>query len=220
MAFLGAFYFLHFRHQMLTHPFCGGVRESFFSILRVGIPAAGTNVLVPLSTGILTRMVSEYGQDAVGAFGVAGRLEALSMIGVFAVAASMAPFVGQNYGARKCDRIRQALKIGMGFSLCWGFAIACVLSIFSTPIASLFSDSFISAASFQETTKVLTEAALAGKEDELLGLKENVILGHLVPAGTGFKGYHQCVVEKFQAVEAADAAADTVPMTLGESKMD
>ena len=86
--------------------------------------------------------------------------------------------------------------------------------------ASLFSDSFISAASFQETTKVLTEAALAGKEDELLGLKENVILGHLVPAGTGFKGYHQCVVEKFQAVEAADAAADTVPMTLGESKMD
>jgi len=141
VAFLGAFYFLHFRHRMLTHPFCGGVRESFFSILRVGIPAAGTNVLVPLSTGILTRMVSEYGQDAVGAFGVAGRLEALSMIGVFAVAASMAPFVGQNYGARKCDRIRQALKIGMGFSLCWGFAIACALSIFSTPIASLFSDS-------------------------------------------------------------------------------
>ena len=49
------------------------------------------------------------------------------------------------------------------------------------------SDSFISAASFQETTKVLTEAALAGKVDYLVGLKENVILGHLVPAGTGFK---------------------------------
>jgi DNA-directed RNA polymerase subunit beta' len=62
--------------------------------------------------------------------------------------------------------------------------------------ASLFSDSFISAASFQETTKVLTEAALGGKTDELLGLKENVILGHMVPAGTGFRGYHQKVVEK------------------------
>ncbi len=48
------------------------------------------------------------------------------------------------------------------------------------------SESFISAASFQETTKVLTEAALAGKIDNLVGLKENVILGHLVPAGTGF----------------------------------
>ncbi len=53
--------------------------------------------------------------------------------------------------------------------------------------ASLQSDSFISAASFQETTKVLTEAALASTNDELLGLKENVILGHLIPAGTGFK---------------------------------
>ncbi len=52
--------------------------------------------------------------------------------------------------------------------------------------ASVQSESFISAASFQETTKVLTEAALAGKADNLVGLKENVILGHLVPAGTGF----------------------------------
>ncbi|MCX5647234.1 MAG: DNA-directed RNA polymerase subunit beta' [Phycisphaerae bacterium] len=53
--------------------------------------------------------------------------------------------------------------------------------------ASLWSDSFIAAASFQETTKVLTEAALAGRVDELHGLKENVILGHLIPAGTAFK---------------------------------
>ena len=50
--------------------------------------------------------------------------------------------------------------------------------------ASLQSESFISAASFQETTKVLTEAALAGAVDTLVGLKENVILGHLIPAGT------------------------------------
>jgi DNA-directed RNA polymerase subunit beta' len=55
--------------------------------------------------------------------------------------------------------------------------------------ASLSSESFISAASFQETTKVLTEAGLAGATDPLLGLKENVILGHLIPAGTGFKPY-------------------------------
>ena len=53
--------------------------------------------------------------------------------------------------------------------------------------ASLKSESFIAAASFQETTKVLTEASLAGRVDELCGLKENVILGHLIPAGTAFK---------------------------------
>jgi DNA-directed RNA polymerase subunit beta' len=60
--------------------------------------------------------------------------------------------------------------------------------------AAVQSDSFISAASFQETTKVLTEAALAGKVDYLVGLKENVILGHLVPAGTGFSSHQDAEV--------------------------
>jgi len=62
--------------------------------------------------------------------------------------------------------------------------------------ASLSSDSFISAASFQETTKVLTEAALAGKRDYLVGLKENVILGHMVPTGTGFRDHYRTRVKK------------------------
>jgi DNA-directed RNA polymerase subunit beta' len=61
--------------------------------------------------------------------------------------------------------------------------------------AAVQSDSFISAASFQETTKVLTEAALAGKTDYLVGLKENVILGHLIPAGTGFKTHQEAEVK-------------------------
>ena len=55
--------------------------------------------------------------------------------------------------------------------------------------ASLATDSFLSAASFQETTRVLTEAAIKGKEDDLIGLKENVIIGKLIPAGTGAKEY-------------------------------
>jgi len=62
--------------------------------------------------------------------------------------------------------------------------------------ASLGSDSFISAASFQETTKVLTEAAIRGATDTLQGLKENVILGHLIPAGTAFKKHLNIVVKK------------------------
>jgi DNA-directed RNA polymerase subunit beta' len=60
--------------------------------------------------------------------------------------------------------------------------------------ASLSTDSFISAASFQETTKVLTDAAIEGKVDNLLGLKENVIMGHLIPAGTGMKHFRDLVV--------------------------
>ncbi len=69
--------------------------------------------------------------------------------------------------------------------------------------ASVQSESFISAASFQETTKVLTEAALASKVDRLVGLKENVILGHLVPAGTGFRTHQQAEVRiRPEALEA------------------
>ena len=72
----------------------------------------------------------------------------------------------------------------------------------STPVllgitkASLQTESFLSAASFQETTKVLTEAAIAGKVDHLLGLKENVIIGKLIPAGTGMPRYNNIIVER------------------------
>lgn len=71
--------------------------------------------------------------------------------------------------------------------------------------ASLQSESFLSAASFQESTKVFTEAALAGRVDELRGLKENVILGHLIPAGTSFKPYLDMKVKRL--VELAELAA-------------
>ena len=66
--------------------------------------------------------------------------------------------------------------------------------------ASLSTDSFISAASFQETTRVLTEAAIMGKQDELRGLKENVIVGRLIPAGTGLT-YHRSRRQQWQEAE-------------------
>ena len=68
--------------------------------------------------------------------------------------------------------------------------------------AALMTESFLSAASFQETTKVLTEAAIKGKKDNLLGLKENVIIGKLIPAGTGLGAYHSVDVETEREHEA------------------
>src|SRR3569832_41736 len=61
--------------------------------------------------------------------------------------------------------------------------------------ASLTTQSFISAASFQETTRVLTDAAIRGAKDELMGLKENIIIGHLIPAGTGMYRYQEVDIE-------------------------
>ena len=82
--------------------------------------------------------------------------------------------------------------------------------------ASVQSESFISAASFQETTKVLTEAALRGKSDNLRGLKENVILGNLIPAGTGFRGLtRQRIEKKVDFSQFGDEFGDLAPA--GES---
>ena len=96
--------------------------------------------------------------------------------------------------------------------------------------ASLATDSFLSAASFQETTKVLTEAAIKGKSDRLAGLKENVIIGKLIPAGTGLTAYHnaaeQLIPEAEDAVpeepapepvilgNAVSQAAETAPLSM------
>jgi len=86
--------------------------------------------------------------------------------------------------------------------------------------ASLGTKSFISAASFQETTKVLNEAAIAGKVDELLGLKENVIVGHLIPAGTGVRAYEKMVVgslEEYQRLMASKEEFETEESLISES---
>ena len=84
----------------------------------------------------------------------------------------------------------------------------CSTQLLGITKASVQSGSFISAASFQETTKVLTEAALAGKIDNLVGLKENVILGHLIPAGTGFRSFQEAEVHfKLEAMPALGSAS-------------
>jgi DNA-directed RNA polymerase subunit beta' len=81
--------------------------------------------------------------------------------------------------------------------------------------ASLTTDSFFSAASFQETTKVLTDAAIEGKVDHLLGLKENVIIGHLIPAGTGNRKFRELIVSP---MEAAVPEAEEVLEPLAEAE--
>jgi DNA-directed RNA polymerase subunit beta' len=79
--------------------------------------------------------------------------------------------------------------------------------------ASLSTNSFISAASFQETTKVLTEAAIQGKIDTLRGLKENVIMGRLIPAGTGLDEYRQARIVVHQM---ESEVAEKAPLTVGQ----
>ncbi len=86
--------------------------------------------------------------------------------------------------------------------------------------ASLSTDSFISAASFQETTRVLTEAAISGRVDYLRGLKENVIMGRLIPAGTGMEYYRNVDIERDETIgEAQREEAEEFPEILGGAEL-
>jgi DNA-directed RNA polymerase subunit beta' len=84
--------------------------------------------------------------------------------------------------------------------------------------ASLGTQSFLSAASFQETTKVLNEAAIAGKIDTLNGLKENVIVGHRIPAGTGMRDYDYLIVGSKEEYDILFAAQNERAETTGTTR--
>jgi DNA-directed RNA polymerase subunit beta' len=86
--------------------------------------------------------------------------------------------------------------------------------------ASLSTDSFISAASFQETTRVLTEAAILGKRDDLRGLKENVIVGRLIPAGTGL-AYHETrkAAAAGEDIEPVEVPLDQIEAPIEETQI-
>jgi len=87
--------------------------------------------------------------------------------------------------------LRQIEQVNEAMSITGGAPAEYTPVLLGITKASLNTDSFISAASFQETTRVLTEAAIEGKSDWLRGLKENVIIGRLIPAGTGFNAYEE-----------------------------
>jgi MATE family, multidrug efflux pump len=139
-TFSAALFVLTKREHMLQIPYVKTILNSWKQILYISIPASATNMLVPLSTGILTKMVSNYGIEAVAAFGVAVRLESLAMIGIMALSTALMPFIGQNYGAGNKDRILKSIKISNKYSMLWGIGIFILFVLIRKPIASIFND--------------------------------------------------------------------------------
>ena len=117
------------------------ILASWKHMLAIGIPAIVTNAIIPLSSAIVIAMVADYGVDAVAGFGIAMRLEPTALIPFYALSAVSSPFFGQNFGAGRFDRLLEARRIIMRFSLGLGLVLAIVMSLFAKPIAGLFSDS-------------------------------------------------------------------------------
>jgi putative MATE family efflux protein len=130
ITLVASLWFLHFRLHMLCFnlPPWSKVRQSWQQILQVGLPAATTNIIQPISLGVITSLVARYGAEAVAGFGIASRVEAFALLVFLALSASMGPFVGQNWGAQKYGRVRRALQLSFGFCLGWGIFLAVVLA--------------------------------------------------------------------------------------------
>ncbi|MGH8193031.1 MAG: MATE family efflux transporter [Woeseiaceae bacterium] len=140
--FAGALYFMRGRLDMVSfnRPDPVELKRSWIDILHVGIPAAGTNAIIPIATGVITAMLARYGPEAVAGFGVASRVEALTLVIYYAMSAIIGPFVGQNISAGRADRIYRALWLCTAFCLASGLVIALILAAGSTFLPSLFSD--------------------------------------------------------------------------------
>lgn len=137
-----SFYVLIFREKLLTvHiPSFQVLKGCWLAILKIGVPSGISRMLVPLSLGVVTAIISTIDQDSVAAFGVATRIEFVSMSVLFALAASYGPFSGQNIGAQRIDRVLEAVKKGSLFSLAWSFFFAVVLFFSGKYVAMLFND--------------------------------------------------------------------------------
>ena len=134
--------YLLIRRDLITTSWVGFA--SFWAIcrkiLRIGLPAAGANMLTPLAMAVLTAIMASYGAAAVAAFGVGARLESIACLVVLALSMTLPPFVSQNYGAGLMSRVQQAYRLCARFVLLWQLGVYVLLALLARPIAGLFSD--------------------------------------------------------------------------------
>ncbi len=137
---VASLFFLHYREQMISWelPNFKLLLRNCQNILYIGIPATGTNMMTPISITFITSLMASYGNAAVAGFGVASKVEAFSIIVPLALSGSFAPFVGQNWGAKKYDRVYFGLRLGFQFCLFWGAMVAIALGIGGSWVASVF----------------------------------------------------------------------------------
>ena len=191
LTLVAALWILGVRERMLELrlPRPAVLWDSWRRLLHIGLPASGAKLLVPLSAGVLTRVVAEHGPNAVAAFGVGQRMESLVLIGVGALGAAATPLVGQNYGAGNCGRVREATIFGVKAALIWGAAVALLLALVAGPVARAFN-----------------------AQDEVVALAKSYMW--IVPAGYGVYGAALLIIEVLNAVNRPMQAVALIAVRL------
>lgn len=141
-TFVAVIYYLAFRFHVIkfTREVLGSFGDSFRKITHVGIPAMGTNMIIPLSGAIVIAIIALFGNDAVAGTNVAMRIEAVTIIIFYALSAVIGPFAGQNIGAGKYDRIEKALRLCVLFTLIWGAILAVIIALAAPYVTAQFSN--------------------------------------------------------------------------------
>jgi putative MATE family efflux protein len=141
LVLAAAFQFIHKRYRLILfapHSF-DRIAASWRRILHIGIPTTLSSILTPLSAMIVVKIIAKFGDAAVAAVGVASRIEMFAFMIPMTVGMSLVPFIAQNYGAKRFDRIQSVRKGAMLFALVFGFIIAVVFLIIARLLGKLFS---------------------------------------------------------------------------------
>jgi putative MATE family efflux protein len=138
---VAAYVALSRKHHLFSfaRPTLGQLWRSSRDLFHVGLPAAGTNMIVPAATAVVIALLAGYGQSAVAAFGAATRVEAVTLVPFYALSAIIGPFVGQNLGAGEHGRIAESLRITSLFCLAFGVASAILLAVGADFLMGLFT---------------------------------------------------------------------------------
>lgn len=133
-------YYVATGRMVATKDWFGHFIASARKILHVGFPAMATQLIGPVTAAMITAMLARHGEVIVAGFGIAGRIEAVAAIMMFALSGSIGPFVGQNSGAGNIHRVRQGVRAAYQFCLIYGICMAVPLFFFGGEIAALIDD--------------------------------------------------------------------------------
>ncbi len=134
-------YILGYKRQLihLKLPAMPILFKSTQEILHIGLPAAGANMLTPIAAAVMTAIAATYGESTVAAFGVGSRIESIACLVVLALSMTLPPFISQNLGAGKLERVGEAYRVSIKFVIFWQFAVYLLLIACSSYIADMFA---------------------------------------------------------------------------------
>jgi len=141
LGFVYLFYLLAVKLELVSRimPSKSVLISSSREMLRIGLPAAGANMMTPVAAGIMTAIAAGFGETAVAAFGVGSRIEPLATLLILAMSSTLPPLISQNFGAGRIDRVAEAYRLSTRFILGWQILIYLILAACAGLIAIIFS---------------------------------------------------------------------------------